>query len=130
MTARRRFLILAVPTVAVVALICGVWLCWQYRESPAVMSSPLGPRTSITLENAKRLQSGMTLAQVEAILGPARREGKSQMIVMGMPLCWETEGILVCLWFTCDGVVAVDGRGQAYLCQVYVTPPPRLALTW
>jgi hypothetical protein len=57
---RRRFLVLAVVGTAV-ALAVGVWL--------------IRPRTAITVENAARIQPGMTLAEVEAILGgPARDE--------------------------------------------------------
>jgi outer membrane protein assembly factor BamE (lipoprotein component of BamABCDE complex) len=57
---RRRLLLFALIAVAVV-LAVGVWLLW--------------PRTAITRENAAKIQAGMTLAEVEAILGgPARDE--------------------------------------------------------
>jgi hypothetical protein len=51
---RRRFLFLSLAA-AVVALAIGVWLLW--------------PRTAITRENAEKIRLGMTLAEVEAILG-------------------------------------------------------------
>ena len=58
--ARRRVLLGSVAVV-VVGLAIGVWMLW--------------PRTAITEENAAKLQPGMTLAEVEAILGgPARIE--------------------------------------------------------
>jgi hypothetical protein len=57
---RRRFFVLTVFGAAV-ALAVGVWWVW--------------PRTAITMENAARIQPGMALAEVEAILGgPARDE--------------------------------------------------------
>src|SRR5260370_3248342 len=63
MTTRRRLLLFALPTVAMLAV--GVWL--------------LQPRTAITPENAAKIQVGMTLRVVEAILGgPARREARGR----------------------------------------------------
>jgi hypothetical protein len=60
MTPRRRHLLLAMPA-TLVTLAVGAWLFW--------------PRTAITPENAARIQPGMTLAEVEVILGgPARDE--------------------------------------------------------
>jgi hypothetical protein len=56
---RRLRLLLGVP-VAVVVLGVGAWL--------------LLPRTAITRENAAKIQVGMTLAEVEAILGGPARE--------------------------------------------------------
>src|SRR4051812_9676536 len=53
-----RFLFLSVAAVAV-GLAVGVWVLW--------------PHTEITPENAAKIRKGMTLAEVEAILGgPAR----------------------------------------------------------
>jgi len=58
MTRRRRLSLFGLP-VALVALGVAGWL--------------LLPRTAITRENAAKIQEGMTLAEVEAILGgPAR----------------------------------------------------------
>ena len=58
---RRRVLLLGSAAVVVVGLAIGVWTLW--------------PRTAITEENAAKLRPGMTLAEVEAILGgPARIE--------------------------------------------------------
>src|SRR6516162_7726428 len=54
----RRLLLLCLP-VSLAALGLAAWLLW--------------PRTAITPENAEKVQRGMTLAEVEAILGgPAR----------------------------------------------------------
>jgi hypothetical protein len=56
---RRRLLLFILASVAVLAV--GAWLLW--------------PRTAITRENAAKIKEGMTLAEVEAILGgPARNE--------------------------------------------------------
>lgn len=56
----RRFLFLSL-TATVVGLAVGMWALW--------------PRTAITRENAAKIREGMTLADVEAILGgPARDE--------------------------------------------------------
>jgi hypothetical protein len=60
---RRRLLLLAL-SVAVVLLGVGAWALW-----------PQWPCTAITRDNAERIQVGMTLAEVEAILGgPPRGE--------------------------------------------------------
>ena len=59
MTTRRCSLLFAPPVIAV--LVAGAWLIW--------------PRTAITRENAAKLHVGMTLEEVETILGgPARDE--------------------------------------------------------
>jgi hypothetical protein len=56
----RRLLLLALPAGLALALACA-WLLW--------------PRTAITRANAEKIQVGLTLAEVEAILdGPARDE--------------------------------------------------------
>jgi hypothetical protein len=56
----RRLLLFGLPAVLSVALVAA-WLLW--------------PRTAITPENYEKIQAGMTLAEVEAILGgPARDE--------------------------------------------------------
>jgi hypothetical protein len=54
MTSRRRLLVLAVAGAAV-ALAVGAWWVW--------------PRSAITPENAARIQPGMTVEELEAILG-------------------------------------------------------------
>jgi hypothetical protein len=64
MTTRRRLLVFG--PLAVAALVVGMWLLW--------------PRTAITRENAAKIQAGMTLAEVEAILGgPARDEATGHL---------------------------------------------------
>jgi hypothetical protein len=68
MTHRCRFAILSLVAVAVVVA-AWVWLFW--------------PRTAITLENARKIRPGMTLAEVEAILGrPERDEFQFGMLVV------------------------------------------------
>jgi hypothetical protein len=53
-----RFLFLSIAAIAVAV---GIWTLW--------------PRSAITLQNMKRIKAGMTLAEVEQILGgPARDE--------------------------------------------------------
>jgi hypothetical protein len=57
---RRRLLLFALPAALVLLGACA-WVVW--------------PCASITQENAERIQSGMTLAEVEVILGgPARQD--------------------------------------------------------
>jgi hypothetical protein len=66
MTPRRPRLLLFAVSAGLVALAVGAWLFW--------------PRTAITRENAAKIQPGMTLAEVEAILGgPAREETTGQV---------------------------------------------------
>jgi hypothetical protein len=55
---RRRFLFLSLAAVVVVLAVA--WLLW--------------PRTAITRENAAKIQVGMTLAEVRAILGGKPRD--------------------------------------------------------
>jgi hypothetical protein len=67
MTTHRRLLLFGLLAVAVV-LATGSWLLW--------------PRTAITRENAAKIQVGMTLAEVEAILGgPARSDMTGPCVV-------------------------------------------------
>lgn len=64
MPRRRRFLLVFLAAV-LAGLAFGVWLLW-----------PPEPVSEINQEHAARIRPGMTLAEVEAILGgPARREG-------------------------------------------------------
>jgi hypothetical protein len=59
MTRRTRRLLLFVPSTGLVGLAVAAWLLW--------------PRTAIKRANAAKIKEGMTLAEVEAILGgPAR----------------------------------------------------------
>jgi hypothetical protein len=61
MSRPRRRLFLALGVVACLLLVGGgAWLLW--------------PRSAITRENAARIEIGMTLAEVEAILGGAARD--------------------------------------------------------
>jgi hypothetical protein len=88
-------------------LALAAWLAW--------------PRTAITPANAARFQEGMTLAQVEAIMGgPPRREGESHVSVQGpQPLYWEADNLLVCVWCASEGIATQDGRGEAHTIQIY-----------
>jgi hypothetical protein len=64
----RRMLLFGLPA-AVVAVAVSAWLLW--------------PRTAITRENADKIRMGMTLAEVEAILGgPARDESTGPLVVI------------------------------------------------
>jgi hypothetical protein len=63
----RRRLLLALPVALAVLLACA-WLVW--------------PRTAITRENAEKIQVGMTIAEVEALLGgPARTENTGPVVL-------------------------------------------------
>jgi hypothetical protein len=69
MPLRRRLLLLALPT-AFVALVVGVWLLWPH---PSV----------ITEAKFAKIQPGMTLEEVEAILGgPGRDESNGRAAPM------------------------------------------------
>src|SRR5690349_6879996 len=64
MNRRRVFLLLLAP---VIGLVIGIWMLWS--------------RTAITPANAARIQPGMTLAEVAAILGgPARDESTGPLV--------------------------------------------------
>jgi hypothetical protein len=115
MTRRRRFLFLSLAA-AVVALAIGVWLLW--------------PRTAITWENYERIQIGMTLAEVEVILGgPARDESTGPLVpaspdvddsqvdlfpvsynwrvlVRSRPMCWTSDRLMARVDFDDAGRVA------------------------
>jgi hypothetical protein len=66
-TRRTRLLLFALPG-ALVATMLAAWVLW--------------PRTAITRENAAKIQPGMTLAEVEAILGgPARDEAMGPLVL-------------------------------------------------
>jgi hypothetical protein len=97
-----------------VALAVGLWWVW--------------PRTAITRENAERIREGMTLAEVEAILGgPARDEAGRRMfarVEYDRPLpasvsaCeWIGKQDAVCVGFDADDRVVYVVAGR-------VTPPP------
>jgi hypothetical protein len=60
MSKRMRRLVGIAALVPVATIAVGVWLSW--------------PRTAITRENAEKVQVGMTLGEVEAILGGPPRE--------------------------------------------------------
>jgi hypothetical protein len=67
----RRLLLLWIPA-ATAAGLAAVWLLW--------------PRTAITRENAEKVQLGMTLAEVEAILGgPARDQAGGSLVADSTP---------------------------------------------
>jgi hypothetical protein len=69
MKTRRRLFLLAL-CVAVVLLGVGIWLLW-----------PRWPHTAISQENVNRINVGMTLAEVEQILGgPARDERRERAL--------------------------------------------------
>jgi hypothetical protein len=68
MTRRTRLqLLFALPAVLVVALVAA-WLVW--------------PSTAITRENAEKIKEGMTLAEVEVILGGRARDEATGRLVL------------------------------------------------
>ncbi len=71
----RRRLLLIGPPAAFVVLGVGAWLLW--------------PRTAITWENASKIREGMTLAEVETLLGgPARDETTGPVVPADTPEGW------------------------------------------
>jgi hypothetical protein len=92
----RRLLLLGLPAGFVAVLVCA----W-----------PLWPRSAITRENAARIQKGMTLAQVEQLLGgPARNEEGPFIEAWGSnppTAFWRSHDVLVSVWLDADGKVTV-----------------------
>ena len=81
----RRLLLLALPA-ALVAVLLAAWLLWA--------------RTAITRENAERIRVGMTLAEVEAILGgmPTAFDDAREQVVYEMAVVlsngrWVSRGL-------------------------------------
>jgi hypothetical protein len=71
--------------------------------------------TVITAANADKVKVGMTLAEVEAVLGgPARSEGVcDKIMIMGpQPFRWETNELLICVWLD----------DEERVCRVYRNP--------
>ncbi len=103
MTRRRVLLLGSVAIVAAMAV--AMWAVW--------------PRPSaITEENAAKIQQGMTLAEVEAILGgPARDEtGGAEaslyvIMILGDEREWIAPGIAINIRFDGDNRVALVHRG-------------------
>jgi hypothetical protein len=89
MTRRTPRLLLFGLTAAVLAIMLAAWALW--------------PRTAITRENADKIRMGMTLAEVEAILGgPARDESTASLTDDNLDM--ELVGIPEILFdATCDG---------------------------
>jgi hypothetical protein len=91
----RRLVLVLVAGIALLAF--GVWLLW--------------PRTAITRENAAKILPGMTLAEVEAILGgPARDETPKRPLVVKIqgvhPDCeWNSDQVSIWLHLDAEGRV-------------------------
>jgi hypothetical protein len=99
----RRRLLFSLPAGLAVALVTA-WLFW--------------PRTAITEENAAKVQVGMTLAEVEAVLGgPARDEStgplttdialrqvalRQVMLDDSLSGLWTSNHVMVCINFGAD----------------------------
>jgi hypothetical protein len=101
----RRLLLIAVPAF-LAALGVGLWLLW--------------PRTAITPENAAKIQPGMALAEVEAILGgPARDEGPEQRTAVNIQSVRpdrEWNSAQVSVW------VFLDAEGRVRDCRAILVP--------
>jgi hypothetical protein len=79
---RRRLLLVGFASTAA-ALGIGVCLLWP-RDRPG-----------ITRANRERIREGMTLAEVEAILGGPERDA-TQRLGMGLTMrCWEADDLLL-----------------------------------
>jgi hypothetical protein len=93
---RRRLLFLALAMIAVVV-------------AAALTIASLGPRSAITAENAAKIEKGMTLAQVEELLGgPARNEDGPFIEAWGArppTAFWRSRHVLVCVWLDAAGTV-------------------------
>jgi hypothetical protein len=101
---RKRLLLFGLVVALVVVACIGAWLLW--------------PGTAITPENAEKIVNGMTLTDVEAILGgPPRDETGGAVIAdlgkfdelnpLGNPHhAWQSDRVLVFVWMGADGRVA------------------------
>jgi hypothetical protein len=106
---RRRLLLVVLPATLLFGV--GVWLLWLRHGEPG-----------ITTENAYRVQKGMTLIEVEAILGgPERKEGDCGIRVLcfsdaGPPTwTWESDDVLIAVFCDSDNRVestSVYSRGM------------------
>jgi hypothetical protein len=100
MTRRRRLLAI----LAVVVLAVSGWLLW--------------PRTGITPENAAKIRPGMTMAEVETLLGGPAGDyrtcddrglhGTVECFGEGQEQVWEGDEGSVHVWFDAAGVVLVS----------------------
>ena len=70
----------------------------------------MSPRPGTTLVNYQRIQNGMTLAEVEAVLGRPADETVGVMLEPPVPpgRAWEGSGLRVTVWL--DGAGAVSGK--------------------
>jgi SmpA / OmlA family len=102
---RRRHLLLTLP-VALVLVAAGGWLLWPR------------PASAITRENAAKINVGMTLAEVEAVLGgPARDEATGAIAMDNLEVVehhpgpeereslWTTNQLIISVWFDGHGLV-------------------------
>jgi hypothetical protein len=82
----RRLLLFAIPITLALIVTATAWLLW--------------PSTAITCENAAKIKEGMTLAEVEAILGgPAREESTGPLEVnLDSPWLNDTNGPCVLVY--------------------------------
>jgi hypothetical protein len=80
MTTRRRLLVFGLLA-GLLALGAGVWLLW--------------PRTAITRENAARIRPGMTLEEVETILGGPMRDDSTGKVEQDWEWTPEIPGHLI-----------------------------------
>ena len=98
MTRRNRLVVLALP-VALVLLAAGAWLIWPTPSA-------------ISLEHAAEIRAGMTVAQVEAILGGPPRDEAPQSAEMRRifqsvrpDLEWSSDQVSVWVYLDADGRV-------------------------
>jgi hypothetical protein len=108
MSRRTRRLLPLVLLVATVPLAVAAWLLW--------------PPTAITPKNAERIRPGMTLAEVEAILGgPARDEAPKQPPLVNIQSVrpdreWNSDQVSVCVF--------LDAAGRVRECRAFLVPRP------
>src|SRR5262245_28274950 len=79
----------------------------------------LGPRPGVTKANFERIRVGMTLEEVQAVLGPASPNGLGVCsMAAGHEEVWFREDVLVCLSFDATGRV----RGKGWYPVIYTGP--------
>jgi hypothetical protein len=99
MSGRRRRLLIALACLVLV-LVCAAWLLWPQRAA-------------ITRANGARIENGMTLAQVEAILGGPPRDESTGVLDPDLKMGggdivareWRSDEVIIHVIFDRDGLV-------------------------
>jgi hypothetical protein len=87
---------------------CLIALAW------GLTNSLLGPTAAVTEANFKRVQEGMTIEEVEALLGPPQMTGASSNAMATLPPnFWFTEDFVYTVSYDLEGQVLYTRRYSA-----------------